>query len=184
MDHNALILLHPGFEELEAVAVIDLLARSGVEVTQANLGDVREVPGRNGITLVADCLAENLPEEPIYDVIILPGGPGIQKIRRDARVCRLLRRQHDAGRLVACICAGPLLLLDAGLLDQGLRYTSFPATASELPERSDAKVVLDRQILTSQGAGTATEFALAIIDSLQGADRAKTIAESICWTQG
>jgi len=181
MHLKALICLHPGFEEMEAVAVIDLLARADIEVTQASVSDELALPGRNGMTLVAGCRLEDLPNDALYDIIVLPGGPGIQKIRQHPAVCDLLRRHHGAGKYVACICAAPLLLLDAGLIDAETRYTSFPATAGELPDRLPDLVVKDGNLITSQGAGTATEFALAIIEALLGKPRADEMAASICW---
>ncbi|MFP4157653.1 MAG: DJ-1 family glyoxalase III [Opitutales bacterium] len=181
MHLKALICLHPGFEELEAVAVIDLLARAGIDVTQAAVGDDLTLAGRNGMTLVAGCLLAEIPEHALYDVVVVPGGPGIQKIRRHPAVCHLLQRHQRAGKLVACICAAPLLLLDAGLIDTDTNYTAFPATSGELPNRLPELVVKDGRLITSQGAGTATEFALAIIECLMGRNKADEIASSICW---
>ena len=181
MHLKALICLHPGFEEMEAVAVVDLLARADIEVTQASVSDELALPGRNGMTLVAGCHLADLPDGALYDAVVVPGGPGIQKIRQYPAICDLLRRHHRAGKCVACICAAPLLLSDAGLIGSDTRFTSFPATAGELPDRSSDLVVKDGNLLTSQGAGTATEFALAIIEHLAGRNKADEIASSICW---
>lgn len=180
MTQRALIILHPGFEEMEAVAPIDLLARAGVEVVQASTAETLQVEGRNGISLEATRLLSDVAEQD-FDAVILPGGPGIQKLRGDARIIACLRRLHKAGKLIAAICAGPLLLLDAGLIE-GLTYTAHPSTHEELDEARDHAVVTDGSIITSRGAGTATEFALALVRALCGQDAAREIADSICWS--
>jgi 4-methyl-5(b-hydroxyethyl)-thiazole monophosphate biosynthesis len=176
---KALILLHPGFEEMEAVAPIDLLARAEIEVVQASTSDSLQVTGRNGITLQATHLLSDVDNE-TFDAVILPGGPGIMKLRGNARIITCLQKQHQAGKLIACICAAPLLLRDADLLTE-INYTAHPSTIDELAAARDAATVLDGHILTSRGAGTATEFALAIVSQLCGDNSAKAIADSICW---
>jgi 4-methyl-5(b-hydroxyethyl)-thiazole monophosphate biosynthesis len=183
MKKRALILLHPGFEEMEAVAPIDLLARAEVEVVQASTSDTTLVEGRNGITLQANCLFSEIADQN-FDAIILPGGPGVQKLRGDNSLIECLRRHKDAGRLIAAICAAPLLLLDAGLLSEASQpaYTAHPSTQAELPDALEKAVVSDQSILSSRGAGTATEFALALVRQLCGDASAKEIAQSICWS--
>lgn len=180
MTQRALIILHPGFEEMEAVAPIDLLARAGVEVVQASTSGTRLVEGRNGITLEATRLLSEVAEQE-FDAVILPGGPGIKELRGDARIIACLRRHHEAGRLVAAICAAPLLLKDAGLAEN-IDYTAHPSTGEELTDARADAVVIDGPIMTSRGAGTATEFALAIVRTLCGEDCARQIAASICWS--
>lgn len=180
MKQRALIILHPGFEEMEAVAPIDLLDRAGVEVVQASTSGALLVEGRNGITLEATRLLSDVAEQD-FDVVIIPGGPGVKELRNDARIIGCLRRHHASGKVVAAICAAPLLLKDAGLID-GIAYTAHPSTSEELGEAREEPVVKDGQIYTSRGAGTATEFALALIRELCGEENAKEIATSICWT--
>lgn len=179
MRKTALIILHPGFEEIEAITPIDLLSRADIEVVQASVNDEQFVEGRSGITLqTTHSLAEVVDRS--FDVVILPGGPGIMALRNHPAVCQLLRKQSEARRLTACICAAPLLLKDAGILE-GFNYTAHTSTTDELPLASGNSFVLDRHILTSRGAGTATEFALAIVRNLQGDALVETIADSICW---
>ena len=177
---RALVILHPGFEEIEAVSPIDLLSRASVEVVSASTTDGRAVLGRSGITLMADTLLADAALE-AFDAVILPGGPGIGDLRKNRLLCDLLQRQHAAGQWLACICAAPLLLLDAGLLDGGTRYTCHPSVEEELPGRAEAAAVaLDGTILTSRGAGTAVEFSLALIEKLRDRKTAEAVAESIC----
>jgi 4-methyl-5(b-hydroxyethyl)-thiazole monophosphate biosynthesis len=179
MKKKALVILHPGFEEIEAVTPIDLLARAEVHVVKAAIGDHLQVEGRSGITLQATHRLSEVIEEH-FDAVILPGGPGIMQIRNHPEFCALLVRQKAAGNLIGCICAAPLLLRDAGLID-GLSYTAHPSTAAELPNASLEAVVQDGNIVTSRGAGTATEFALALVRSLTDGATTQTIADSICW---
>ena len=176
---KALAIIHPGFEEAEAVTPMDLLHRAGVEVVQAAAGGDHAVEGRNGMTLrTPHLLADVIDAE--YDAVVLPGGPGIKQLRNDAAICARLRRQRDEGRLIGCICAAPLMLLDAGLLD-GVRHTCHFSAESELAEAVREPVVRDGTIITSRGAGTAVEFGLALVEQLCGKASADEVAEAICW---
>lgn len=180
MTQRALIILHPGFEEMEAIAPIDLLARAGVEVIQASTEDTLLVEGRNGITIQGTHRLTDVANED-FDAIILPGGPGIKRLRGDPLIVDCLQRNHQSGKLIACICAAPLLLLDAGLL-RDIKYTAHPSTSGDLSAASEEAVVDAGQIITSRGAGTATEFALALIRKLCGDEQAKDISAAICWS--
>ncbi len=178
---RALIILHPGFEEIEAVTPIDLLSRAEVEVMQAYVGDNPQVTGRSGICVHAQQALDEVSNQ-TFDLVILPGGPGVGAIRQHPEICALLQKQYAAGRLIGAICAAPLLLLDSGLAD-GLRYACHPAANQELPDGSQEDCVVDEQIITSRGAGTATQFALSLVSELCGDAVAESIAESICWKQ-
>lgn len=179
MNKKALIILHSGFEEIEAVTPIDLLTRAGVTVVQTALDEMLQVTGKNGITLQASHHLDDVVSEP-FDAVILPGGPGIQEIRNHPIICKLFEQQKAADRIIGCICAAPLLLLDAGLLEN-LRYTCYPAMRNELPHALAEDVVEDGSIITSRGAGTATEFSLQLIRALINEAAANKVAESICW---
>jgi 4-methyl-5(b-hydroxyethyl)-thiazole monophosphate biosynthesis len=176
---KALVILMDGVEELEAVAPIDCLRRAGVETVTASAGGQPNVAGRNGIQLVADqLLGDALKED--YAMVVVPGGPGHAALMEDERILSLLRSQEAAGRLTGSICAGPLVLDKAGLLE-GRQFTSFPGTTGDLPRRDPARrVVRDGTVITSQGAGTAIEFALALVGALKGEAVAAEIAASIC----
>ncbi|MBC2595298.1 DJ-1/PfpI family protein [Ruficoccus amylovorans] len=179
MSKTALIILHEGFEEMEAIAPIDILRRGEVEVTVASREFHTSVKGRNAISVKADVLLDEALKKS-YDCLILPGGPGVAKLRSDRRVLDAIKRHHQEGRLVAAICAAPLCLLDAGLLP-GKPFTSHPTTANELPGRDPQQAVVSSgNILTSQGAGTATAFALAVLAQLTDETTACQVADSIC----
>ena len=167
---RVLVPLAEGFEEIEAVTVVDLLRRAGIEVHTAALGGL-QVTGSHGITMAAD-LALDAAQDGDYDMIVLPGGmPGADHLKRDARVVSLLRRYAAEGRYTAAICAAPGVLAHAGLLD-GRAATSFPGfldagSAPDIRLRADP-VVIDGRVVTSRGPGTAVEFGLALIELLEG----------------
>ena len=176
---TALVIITNGVEELEAIAPVDILRRAGVRTTVASSSSTPEVEGRNGIKLVADQLLQTCLSES-YDLVVVPGGPGHTSMLEDERVLDILRAQDKAGRFIGSICAGPVVLKKAGVLE-GRAYTSFPATADILPDRNDTrKVVRDGNVITSQGAGTATDFAIALVEALCGEATAREIAASIC----
>lgn len=177
---TVLAILAEGFEEIEAVTPIDLLRRAGVEVTVAALANELLVAGRNGLTVRADRPHAGLPPNAGFDALLLPGGPGVQHLRASAPVLQLVRNQHAAGRWLAAICAAPTVLHDAGILT-GRRYTAHFSVANELPLiLSDQRVVVDGNILTSRGAGTALDFGLALVGCLVGKTQADKVAGSIC----
>ena len=167
---RVLVPLAPGFEEIEAVTVIDLLRRAGIEVHTASL-DGPQVTGSHGITVTAD-IALDAARADDYGMIVLPGGmPGADHLKRDARVISLLRRFAAEGRYTAAICAAPGVLAHAGLLE-GRAATSFPGflSADSAPgiRLRDDPVVIDGTVATSRGPGTAMEFGLVLIELLEG----------------
>jgi len=175
---RVLCLLVTGFEEIEALAPIDLLCRAGAEVHIASLGDDKLVTGRSGVTVQADLALANV-DGSSYDLLMLPGGPGTKAMRQDGRARDLARAFADAGKTVAAICAAPTVLFDAGLL-AGRRYTAHFSVWGELREAlGHERVVEDGPIVTSRGAGTAVDFGLALVKRLYGLDAADQIARSI-----
>ncbi|OAM90335.1 glutamine amidotransferase [Termitidicoccus mucosus] len=176
---TVLAILPEGFEEIEAVTPIDLLRRAGVEVTTAALADDTPVTGRTGITVRADTTLARVAGN-TYDLLFLPGGPGVKHLRADPRVAALVKAQAAAGRWLAAICAAPTVLNDAGLL-AGRRHTAHFSVAAELPARlADERVVIDGKIITSRGAGTALDFGLALVGQLISPEKSREIHASIC----
>jgi len=175
---SALFIIGNGVEEMEAITPIDLLRRAGVRVTVASITGNRRITGRSGIVFEADLELKETSGP--YDVIVIPGGPGIKEIRAEPRVIEYIRRQSEEGRLIAAICAAPTVLLDAGLL-KGRRYTAHFSVADELPAiMDDAPVVIDGNIVTSRGAGTALDFGLTLVELLESESLADEVATSIC----
>ncbi len=165
---RVLVPLAEGFEELEAVTIIDVLRRAGIEVVTAALAG-NPVTGSHGIPLTADTGLDAVAELD-FDLLALPGGmPGAAQLKADARVARIIRRLHDNGRPVAAICAAPMVLAAAGVLE-GHRATCYPGFldgAAQLTVVEDP-VVVDRGIITSRGPGTALDFALELVAQLEG----------------
>lgn len=176
---TVLALLPEGFEELEAVAPIDLLRRAGVTVTLAALGESPQVTGRNGLTLLADTTLAAAGNA-LFDLLFLPGGPGVKLLRADPRVRTTVLAHHAAGRWIAAICAAPTVLHDAGLL-AGRRYTAHFSVANELNAiLSTERTLADGRLLTSRGAGTAIDFGLLLVAKLTSPEKSAEIAQSIC----
>ncbi len=167
---RVLVPLAQGCEELEAVTVIDLLRRAGIDVVTAGL-DAAPVKASRGTVLIADNTLAAVADED-FDMVVLPGGlPGAANLDADAGLRRLLVRQAQQGRWCAAICAAPLVLANAGLLN-GLTATSFPG-ALDIERHpsirlSEAPVVTDGKVVTSRGPGTAMDFALHLIELLAG----------------
>ncbi len=177
---TVLTILPEGFEEIEAITPIDLWRRAGLSVKTAALGSHAKVTGRSGITVVADMILGAVPPERTFDLLFLPGGPGVCRLRASPEVRDLVGRQVAADRRIAAICAAPLVLHDCGLLG-GRRYTAHPSTETELTAIiAEKDVVVDGRITTSRGAGTALTFGLNLIQQLVGEAKAEEIRLSIC----
>jgi 4-methyl-5(b-hydroxyethyl)-thiazole monophosphate biosynthesis len=179
MATTALVIISDGIEELEAVAPIDCLRRAGVGVTVASASSSLTVTGRNQIKIGADVMLDSCSGD--YSLIVIPGGPSHVSMLEDSRILDMLRSQEKAGKLIGSICAGPVVLKKAGILE-GKSFTSFPGTKDILPERDpQSEVVRDGNLITSQGAGTAVAFALALVKATCGESAAKSIGDSICY---
>jgi len=179
MKKKALVLIFDGVEEVEAVTPIDLLRRAEIQVTVAAVGGKHLISSKNNVRLQADALLEESPSTG-WDLLVVPGGPGHKALLRDSTVHELIRAHNASGGLIGSICAGPLVLKKAGVLENK-RFTSFPATVGELPERDpNAAVVVDGNLITSKGAGTALPFALRLVSALAGPEVADSLAGSIC----
>jgi protein deglycase len=165
---RACVLLAPGFEEIEAVTLIDVLRRAEIDTVVLGVED-RRVEGSHGIVVEADALLTDCAADP-WDVVLLPGGmPGAAHLRDDETVQRLLKDQNDRGGRIGAICAAPMALGAAGVLE-GKKATSFPGFADKIAcgEYSADRVVVDGAVTTSRGPATALEFALEIVRQLQG----------------
>lgn len=180
MQPRVLCLLFPGFEEIETLAPVDLLRRAGADVVLASVTGDRLVTGRSQVTVQADAALADVAEQ-AFDLLVVPGGPGVKALRAQGRAAELVRRFARAGRPVAAICAAPTVLADAGLL-AGRRYTAHFSVHDELPGAlAGERVVEDGPIITSRGAGTALEFGLALVRRLWGEARAREVAAAIMY---
>lgn len=178
MKPTALMILAPGFEELEAIAPLDLLRRGGVDVTVASLGADRLVAGKHDVPVQAEATLAEVASK-TYDAIVLPGGPGHRALRESREVLDLIRAQDAAGGWLAAICAAPTVLFEAGLLE-GHAYTAHYTVAEELTHIREAEpVVVDGNLITSRGAGTGVAFGLALVAALVSDEAAQEVARSI-----
>ena len=178
MKKRVLCLLFTGFEEIETVAPVDLLRRAGVEVVVASLTDEKLVTGRCSITVQADVSLADVAEQE-FDLLLIPGGPGVKALRADGRAAILAQAYAQKGKPVAAICAAPTVLKDAGLL-AGKRFTSHASVLPELPESLlKERVVEDGGLVTSRGTATAIDFGLALVRRLCGEAAAEEVAKGI-----
>jgi len=178
MSQRVICLMVDGFEEIEAVTPVDLLRRAGAEVVCVAMGESRRVRGKCGVAVEADALFGEV-DAGGFDLLLIPGGPGVAALRDDGRPARLAAEFVAAGKAVAAICAAPLVLKDAGVLE-GRRFTAHFSTRDELPEvLLDEAVVADGPVVTARGAGVALEFGLELVGRMFGAERAGEIAASI-----
>lgn len=178
-----LVPLAPGFEEIEAVTIIDVLRRAELFVTTATLSDSGDlsVTGAHGIAMRAEIRLVDADVDEI-DAFVLPGGmPGTQNLAEDHRVLDLIRALVDRGQPVAAICAAPAVLAIAGVLE-GRQATSHPAWRGRLAGaaiQGEAAVVTSDNVITSQGVGTALAFALELVRQWKGRDVSEKLAEAM-----
>jgi 4-methyl-5(b-hydroxyethyl)-thiazole monophosphate biosynthesis len=178
MNKRVLCLLVPGFEEIETVTPVDLLRRAEVDVVLAAVNGEPLVTGRCGMTLRAEVGLKDVLDQP-FDLLFIPGGPGVKVLREDGRAAQLARAFTEQGKPVAAICAAPLVLADAGLL-AGKKFTAHFSVHAQLPGvLAQERVVQDGKLITSRGAGTAVDFGLALVRELVGAAKAQEVAEAI-----
>jgi 4-methyl-5(b-hydroxyethyl)-thiazole monophosphate biosynthesis len=176
MNKRVLCLLADGFEEIETIVPVDLLRRAGVEVVIAAIQG-SGATGRSGIHMSADVSLADV-EDSAFDMLLIPGGPGVAGLRRDGRAAVLAGAFASAGKPVAAICAAPLVLMDAGILD-GRRFTAHQSARDVLLEALDERLVVDGCLITSRGAGTALDFALELVSRLAGKAVADKVAADI-----
>jgi 4-methyl-5(b-hydroxyethyl)-thiazole monophosphate biosynthesis len=173
---TVLVPFADGVEEMEAVIVVDVLRRAECTVITAGLKTTAVTASRN-VVLMADCLFAEVSIDEM-DALVLPGGNlGTAALRADPRVASAARRMFGRGKIVAAICAAPLVLQDAGLLE-GRRFTSHPGVKNQFIQgiRVEDRVVEEANLITSQGPGTAFEFALAVAARLKGKTMATAVA--------
>ena len=176
---KVLVTLAPGFEEIEAVTVIDVLRRSGARVSIAGTIDGL-IEGARGVKVAPDEYLNNMKTDDL-DLLVLPGGqPGTDNLKNDPRITALLKKMADKKKLIGAICAAPIILEKNGLL-QNRKRTSHPSVKEVLTGNLylEESVVVDQNIITSRGPGTAMEFALKLVELLFGKDRMKVVNHGV-----
>jgi len=179
---SVVLPLAKGFEELEAVALIDVMRRGGIDVHVAYLEDEiqgRLVLGANGITIQADISIKTVICDD-FDMIVLPGGwGGTYALAENARVLEILQEFKEK-KIVGAMCAAPYVLKKAGVL--GNDYTCYPGAKDEIDHpgyREDSKVVTDGNVITSRGPGTAVCFGLSIVERLVGKESMNAVKDGM-----
>jgi len=177
MKKKVLVLLADGFEEMEAVICIDILRRGGLETKIACLKKNLVVCGSRNIKIQADMKLSEIKQLP--DAIVLPGGmPGAENLANSKEANKLIKNCNNEKKIIAAICASPaIVLIPLGILD-GKRATCYPQFEEKFGAKTafvNEAVVVDGNIVTSQGPGTVFYFALKIVELLQGKDTAETV---------
>ena len=174
------IFLAEGFEEIEALMVVDVLRRAKIEITMVSITGSELVTGAHGITTIADILFEDTDYQDA-DMLVLPGGmPGTVNLTKHDGLSRLLKVFHDKGKDLAAICAAPRILGTKGFLN-GKCATCYPGNEESLlgARYQDTDVVTDGNIVTSRGMGTAIDFSLSLVTKLKGEEDASRLAEAM-----
>lgn len=168
-----------GFEEIETLTIIDVLRRGGVAVASAALGGELRVVGSKGVAVEADYLWDQLDSSSYTGIVLPGGGVGTENLMADERVLEMVREFDAEEKIVAAICAAPMVLAKAGILE-GCRATCYPSCAEALGESyDDVPVIADGNIITSQGPATAMLFSLVVLQHLAGEDCAQRVAAGL-----
>jgi len=177
--NKAMIILADGFEEIEAISIIDILRRGNVDLSIAGLTDIH-ITGAHSLKIIADKVLSKFSQNN-FDVIILPGGePGTTNLQNSSDVKELLIKQGKEKKIIAAICAAPRILNDLGLLAEK-KATSYPGTKPQMTNciYVENDVVFDDHILTSRGPGTAMLFAYSILKVMGKAEIASNLAKNM-----
>ncbi len=177
---KTLIFLADGFEEIEALTVVDLLRRAGIDITMTSIMGRKSVKGSHGIAIEADALLEEADFDSA-DMLILPGGqPGTTNLFACEPLKDRIKEFNDKGKLLSAICAAPTVYGKMGLLE-GKKATCYPGCEKDLigADTQITEVIKDGNFITSRGMGTAIPFGLAIIEEYLGSDAAEDMAKKI-----
>ncbi len=181
---KVLVPLANGFEEIEAVSIIDVLRRAQIEVIVAALDSNKLVTGANGIKIEADTSVQNVDTESL-DMVVLPGGwGGTHALADDPNIQKILQEMDAKGKEIGAICAAPFALNKAGVLKE--KYTCYPSVENDINKpgyMGDASMVVeDENVMTSRGPGTALCFALSIVKKLEGEEMYDTLKNGLLAT--
>ena len=174
------LFLAEGFEEIEALTVVDYLRRMDIVVNTCSITAKKEVKGAHEITVLADKILEEIEDFKVYDGVIIPGGmPGSTNLRDNESVIEIVQEFNREEKLIGAICAGPIVLEKAGILE-GIEVTSYPGFEEELGGiYKEDIVVQDKNIITARGPAVAVYFALKIVDNLLEGNRVEDLKKDI-----
>ncbi len=176
---KAACFLAQGFEESEAVITIDLLKRAGIDVTIVGVEE-KHIKSTHGVIISADVLLKNWAGD--ADCFILPGGvPGVNNLYKSDQLKQIIQINFEANKLIAAICAAPAVVLDKWGLLKNKKATGYPSMKDQFKDAvySNDNVVIDGNLITSKGVGTAMQFALAIIKQLLGESKAEEVKKTV-----
>jgi 4-methyl-5(b-hydroxyethyl)-thiazole monophosphate biosynthesis len=175
------IILGNNFEDVEALAVIDILRRAKIPVEIFGVGSDK-IKSRSNIIYFTEkvFMSEKDVDPSKYEGILLPGGPGVGELAENNELLKIIREFNRQKKLIFAICAAPLLLDKAGVLE-GKKYTSYPGTEIKSGTFVDRKVVIDENIITSKGVGTALDAALKLVEVIKSKEEAMQLAEKIVY---
>lgn len=181
MQKKAVIILAEGFEEIEAIAPIDILRRAGIDICVASLNPEQSlVTGAHCIQIQTEMSLDKVGTD--FDVCIFPGGPGAKLLGESNLVKSLISTMFREDKIIAAICAAPALVLaPTGILDgkKATCYPTFEKNFSESTTFCNSKVVIDKNIITSRGPGTALDFSLAIVKKLTNENSTQILKEKL-----
>ncbi len=176
---KVLIPIAVGFEEIEAITIVDILRRAGVEAVMAGV-DKKQITGAHGIEIKADMHIDDVkPSE--FDMVVLPGGlPGSTNLKESKKVQEILGQMDHDGKLIGAICAAPIALAEAGVLKSS--YTCYPSFEKQIDDsryNPEADVVCDQNIITSNGPKSAMKFALTLVEKLCSKEKKEEIEKQL-----
>jgi len=180
MNRKVLVPIAHGTEEMEAIIIIDMLRRAGLNVKVA--GETEIITCSRGVKMIPDILIHKMEPNEDFDAIVIPGGlEGTENLNNDDRFIEILNHNFNNGKLIAAICAAPAILIRHQLLSSDDVVTSHPSVRNLFSEinYSEDRVVVNRSFVTSRGAGTAFEFSLKLIEILCDRETADTISDQI-----
>lgn len=178
-----IVFLAEGFEEVEALTVVDYLRRKDIQVDTISITEEKEVIGAHNIRVIADKTIGEIEDINLYKGAIIPGGmPGATNLRDDKRVIDIIKSLYEEDKLTAAICAGPIVLEKAGII-KGKNITSYPGFEGELKDGiyREESVVRDNNIITARGPALAVDFAIEIIRYLLGEEKAEELKKDILY---
>lgn len=180
---KVLVIISTGFEEIEAVSIIDILRRAQIEVVIATINDILTV-GANGIVIQANQYLKDLKEVNQFDMVVLPGGAqNTENLATSTLVKDTLKKMKNEEKFIGAICAAAYALHEANVLND--TYTCYPSFEKKIDSATytkDEKVVIDKKVITSQGPATAMQFALELVKVLKGEELYKKIKDGLLVT--
>lgn len=176
------LFLAEGFEEIEATVPMDLLRRANIEVTVVGITG-KNVTGSHGIQYVTDQTIDEINGD--FDGVVVPGGmPGSANIAANPKAISMIQEFHQQQKMVAAICAAPAVVLEKAGVLKNKKAVCYPGYEKDFKDGifEDKKIVIDQNIITSKGVGTAIDFALAIISYLAGKEKSDNVASKILYS--